>query len=765
MSAHLLHVTALLAQQAPAEGMVRITEWVSLSRWPGYALWGAGLLLLGALYLSYRAVRGAPRPVVVGLLILRALLAGLVFAVILEPGVRDLDTTPEPNLVILAVDSSASMAEPDGASGRPRYDGALAAAQALYTQLEAQPAHRPHLVLFDDAVRAMPEAPPATATGAGTVLRGPLETADTLARGKLGGLVLFTDGNDTDGLLAEDVQKLVEGLQGPVHTVLAAQPEAFRDVAIDRVLADEFAFVRNPLTFQVVLRHRGFSGLTLPLSLAEDGQPIATKQITLSDTDETIVDFTFEPKTAGKHIYTLSCPPRPEERIVENNRFDFAVKIIRDRIRVLQVAGRPSWDERFVRRLLKENPSVDLISFFILRSPSDNAAASNQELSLIPFPTRELFTEQLHTFDVVILQDFNYRPYQMGMYLANIRDFVTKNGGGLLMIGGSLSFSEGAYDNTPIADILPVTLWPGPGHIDEERFTPRLTKAGRSHPITQLGDLGRGDDPFAQLPALAGINLVRGVAPGGEVLLSHPFLNADGEAHPVIAVREVENGRSMAILTDSTWTWSLPHVGAGGRGDVHRRLFANALRWLIRDPELSRVQVAAEQSVAFEGEPVDIEVRTFDPKYRPQGDADVVLEVRRLDEPGAEPVVLRAQSGADGTARFSFDPPAAGPYRVNARASEKGPIGSDVDAFVVRKGSLEARHLQPRDGLPRALAERSGGEVVGLDEATSLRFEDHERRKVHRQSSRPIWDQAWVVALLCLVAAAEWWWRRRRGFA
>ena len=132
------------------------------------------------------------------------------------------------------------------------------------------------------------------------------------------------------------------------------------------------------------------------------------------------------------------------EAIAENNARAFLLKVIRDKIRVLQVTGRPSWDERFLRGLLKHDPNVDLVSFFILRTPTDVELVPSDELSLIPFPTEELFQEQLRSFDVVFLQNFNYGPYGIGAYLGEISDYV-EEGGGLAMIGGDLSFTSGGY--------------------------------------------------------------------------------------------------------------------------------------------------------------------------------------------------------------------------------------------------------------------------------------------------------------------------------
>ena len=130
-----------------------------------------------------------------------------------------------------------------------------------------------------------------------------------------------------------------------------------------------------------------------------------------------------------------------------NNTRSFVVRVIRDKIRVLQVSGAPSWDVRALRQMLKSNPNVDLISFFILRTQDSISLVPNDEMSLIPFPTRELFEQQLPSFDLIILQNFEFRPYGIGDYLENIRSYV-EGGGGLAMLGGAVSFSAGGYFGT-----------------------------------------------------------------------------------------------------------------------------------------------------------------------------------------------------------------------------------------------------------------------------------------------------------------------------
>lgn len=763
----------------------------ALTSLPTWALAAVGCVLLGGLVLSTTSTRGAPLKLRGGLFALRLLLCVAVFVVLLEPGRRLLATSKESDHVIVAVDTSGSMSVGEGSSQRVRQ--AAAAALDVVDDLNAR-GFIPEIELFAgdtkkatvDELKALRDGT-ATADGSESRLQSVVDAVSDDAGAPLGGVVVISDGADTTGLtpslsvdLRERLTRLGAPLQAPVHAVVIGADANFKDVVVERAVADEFAFVRNPLKVEVSLRQRGYEGTVVPVTLAEDGLIVARTEVTLpKDGESATVKFEVTPQRAGKRLYTVQSPVLDGEAIRENNRLDFTVKLIRDRIRVLQVAGRPSWDERFVRRLLKENPSVDLISFFILRSTTDISGAPNSEMSLIPFPTKELFTEQLHTFDVVIFQDFNYAPYNMGMYLKNVADYV-REGGGFLMLGGDLTFAEGDYQNTELRDVLPLTMRAGRGNLDVEDFTPVVTEAGKNHPITDVSSaLASTEQGIAALPPLQGLNLSAGLAPGAVALLTHPFLNTDdGTPQPVIAVKDVDKGRAVAITTDTLWHWALPHVGNGGAGastgDAHRKLIANTLRWLIRDPELSHVKLTLEargdlHSRGVEpGSEVTAVVRTFDAKYLPEGGAKLKLTLTPL-EAGGTARSIEGETGPDGTFRAPLMPDKAGAWRarvdVVANDGTGRPAGSDEDVFVVRGASLERLYAEARPDILKAFAAGSGGRTVDKDDVKGLEFVDHQKVRVHRQKTEPLWNTPAALAIVVALACAEWWWRRRRGFA
>ncbi len=131
--------------------------------------------------------------------------------------------------------------------------------------------------------------------------------------------------------------------------------------------------------------------------------------------------------------------------------------MVRDKIRVLMISGNPSMNYRFMRTALKNDPSIDLLSFVILRTPTDILNVPLQEQSLIPFPVETLFTKELNNFDLLIFDNLAFPPLHHSNYLENIREFV-RGGGGFAMIGGPNLLDGGRYARTPLEEILPIRV-------------------------------------------------------------------------------------------------------------------------------------------------------------------------------------------------------------------------------------------------------------------------------------------------------------------
>ena len=778
----------------------QFNDWrfTALSPLPGWALALCAALALASVALAgwglRREQRASRRAV---LLALRALSAALALALVLEPGLELLATSKVRARVALLVDTSRSMklpASPGGPSraeeaARPFANAAELSALAKRFQLDAftfdsQSRPTTELALGDVAGAA------ARSTGARTDLLAAIAGAASGGGGRpLAGIVVATDGADNVDLrggLNPEARDALKKLGAPVLP-LSVGTGALKDLAVEDVRVDDFAFVRNNLDLEVTVAARGFPTTQVPLTLKREGRLVAQATVTVGGgVPSAKAKLSFVPDETGKFAFTVSAPVYEGEAVAENNQKSFVLKVIRDRVRVLLVVGRPSWDERFLRQLLKKDPNVDLISFFILRTPSDEANASQEDLSLIPFPTEEIFREQLKTFDLVIFQNFGYRPYHMAQYLPGIAEYV-EGGGAFAMLGGEQSFSLGDYGGTPIEEILPVTLLPtaAPGST-AELVAPRLTDAGARHPLTRLVPSATANaGVWSALPKLPGHNLTAGAKAGAQVLLDDP---AHGGA-PVLAVGQFGRGRSMALTSDSTWYWSLVAAGAGQGARAYETFWHNAIRWLVRDPAFTPVKLTSERDVFEAGEPVSLDAQARTTDYGAAAGAGVKVELFSAED-GHLLQFPDAVAGADGDARLSLENVPPGAYNAVAtfdlkhsggevpRAAGGGsatalPAGGGGEvpranaAFVVEAGGPELTDAAPRPELLEQIADATGGEVHAADTAklSQLPFRDPRRVEIGQRQSKPLWDQLWAILALSGVLGAEWTLRRRWGYA
>ena len=772
-----------------SDELTRIVSHAALSR-AGTVL--VCLVAVATLGLWAWSLRRMPLPRRVTLLSLRAVGIAAALVVVLQPALRRERRAHMPSRVVVLVDESASMSLPE--HGRTRLDTALDVARRAVddpslrapdrsVELYALPPRADHDGKLTPVTLPRQALDAQTASGTDTRLVESLERLPRSPDRDLAGVIVVSDGAD-HGLLGSgaDVRERLLALDAPIHTLMVGDPQ-LRDLTIDHVAHDDFAFVRTPISFEVEVRAvgGGWQGRSVPVVLRRDGQVVATTQVVLSDGAPRKVSLRHVPERVGEFVFDVSIPPQPGELTPRNNLSRFPLRVVRDRVRVLQVCGRPSWDERFLRSLLKRDPNIDLVSFFILRTPSSVEVASTDELSLIQFPTDELFRQSLHTFDLVVLQNFDFGPYQMGIYLPEIRRYV-EEGGALAMLGGELSFDGGGWANTAVEGVLPVELGVPAPAIDTHAVHARLTTAGKTHPLTALAlDVEESARVFGELPALDGVNLVRRARAGATVLAVHPtLLDADRQPLPIIAVREAGKGRVLSVGSDSTWRWAFEGP-AQGTGRPYERFWESAIRWLVRDPALSLLRLdldrdSGQASSRGTASPVgrdegQASVTAVGPDYLPIAGAKVEFSLERIVDPEGlgSPSVDLAHAAPEAGAtdeRGHVDRPLPtlpeGAYRFVASSTLGGRPARDEKILVVAGTERELADPVPRPALMKALA--VGGEARTASQGTSgLSLRAPREVRVAASEDRPLWTSPLTLFVGFLALALAWWLGRRWG--
>ena len=735
----------------------------------GWLMLAAWFLLAAALAASLYGYRGVDPRKRLLLSALRLVAIANLAMVLAGPARVHTEGQQRRDPLAVLIDGSRSMRvqDVDGAARSSAVEAWLASRSGAFERLSEE--HRLRFFLVGDGLE--PWTPSAalpsdgTSTDLGQALFG---LQEALAGEYPAGVLLVSDGADRSALgraLRSEgeagVKRLTEGLAFPVSTWTLGSEAGPPDLSVSLKLPP-FGFVRRPLAVEASVQLSSLQAREIDVLLREDGEIISIRSLRLEQGDPQVVSFEVKPDQVGFHTYRVEVPTLSGDAIVENNSAEATVKVVRDRTRVLQVTSRPSWDVKFLRRLLKTDPNIDLVSFFILRNSERKGplVRNGGELSLIAFPYEELFTEDLQGFDLVIFQNFwfgSFMRHPSDRFLLNLVDYV-RAGGAFLLIGGDPAFGEGDYGNSPLAEVMPTDIPAGAARPD--RFRAVLTETGQRHPITRLDrDEARNQSRWKQLPMLQNLNPLGSLRRGAVALLS-----AGQSGGLLAAARSVGKGRTMAFANDETWRWSMSGASDRSAGREHALFWRNAIRWLVKDVEQEQVQVILDAENYDLGDPVQVQVRVLGENYAPRANMEVVGSVGPLD--GESWQELSERTDADGQ------------ITVTTTAREEGVMVARVDVVGVPDpfGHAEARASvverrgeladpRSRADLMAALSEATGGAVL-QGEAPDPR--DMERRPANtllamERRVEVLWSRWWWLLLAVVPLGVEWTLRRRLG--
>lgn len=726
---------------------------------------------------------------------LRLALLGLLVAAFAEPSlVRELAQDPRRSVAVL-IDRSASMGI-EGTAARPRWQRAADAVQTLAEHQAIVPyTFDGSLERLRRGVRAAAGDGAATAeTGAALEAVSPLGTTTDLraALTSLAGLdrpvglsavAIVSDGIDRgplaplggdDAALDSATLDALEALDVPIHAIHLADEVPVFDLSVEQIRAAGFAFTRTELPVAVDLHiqaHAATDG-TFDLRLAENGRLIESRTLPLDGPRRRTETFTVQPQHVGRDVLTAQIVGLPGEATLANNRADVVVDVVRDRIRVLQLAGRPSWDARFLRSALRAAPGVDLVSFYVMVDEEAGLFVQAQDTTLIPFPTRTLFEEALPTFDIVVLQDFGFGPFgvlrhalQLGAYLGE--------GGAFWVIGGRRSLAAGGYRGTPIGRWMPAVLRPLDAGDDGYRDATAgelLTDVGARHPVTRIADDPDESARLWRALTLPGHNT--GLAAREEAAT---LLKA-GDGSPVLALGTWGAGRTALLATSGLWTWAFPDdrapLPAEAMRRAHGRLLDQLMRWLVRDPVFDdlRLEVPAEPIPQGSAAPIRVVATALD--RTPRADVTVDLQVRRLEPPAgaagtptAAVRKLRLQTDERGEVDASIGGLDRGAYEIVATARIDGHDASSRAPLVVGPATRELLDLSADDRVLRALTEASGGELLQRAPSAPLPARSRVEAGVAIRVRTELWSRPELWLVLVGLLGLEWWLRRRWGLA
>jgi hypothetical protein len=647
---------------------------------------------------------------------LRALAGVVLVAALAGPVLQDEDRTALSDIIIAVVDESASQR----IAGRPEQ---VAAALA---DLEAEVAARPGTEL---RVVRLGDAPPEAPDG-GTLLMGAL--AQALAeepQGRIAGVVLITDGQVHDLAAAPQVP-------APMHVLLTgASGDWDRRLVVRN--APAFGILGEEITLTVRIEDQGAApeATTAALTIAIDGGPPMQFQVPLGQD----MDLPLTLPHGGMNVLQFATPLVEGELTDRNNGAVIQINGVRDRLRVLLVSGEPHPGERTWRNLLKSDPAVDLVHFTILRPPEKQDGVPVEELSLIAFPTRELFVEKIQEFDLIIFDRYRRRGILPNEYLQNVADYVA-GGGAVLVAGGPEYGSADSVFRSPLAAVLPGEPT---ARVLEEGFVPLVTAMGERHPVTAgLADLAPRPADADGVPGWGRwFRLVEvRPMPDASVVMAGP------DEMPLLVLDRVGQGRVALMASDHAWLWSRGYEGGGPQLELLRRL----AHWLMQEPELEEEALWVEPS----GQTLRIIRRSLAEEVAP-------VTVTRPD--GAE-VALVLDEVSPGRWETLWEAPEIGLYRLTDGVEETviaaGPAAPREFEATIADGAALAPVIAPTggvvvplsEGMPSLRAVREGRPAAGRGWIGFVPREAYVTADIRVAPVLPAW--AWLLIGGALVLAA-----------
>ncbi|WP_333714720.1 hypothetical protein [Yoonia sp.] len=542
---------------------------------------------------------------------LRALASLALLAALTNPSLQQEQRDPLSDIVLVVVDESASQRVSD----RPAQNAAALA--NIAEELARLPNTDMRQVTLRDA-----EGDLGT-----TLMTAVTEALAEEPQARVAGIILISDGR------LHDLDR-APALPAPTHLMLTGQPDDWdRRLVVEN--APAFAILGEEVNLNLRVEDQGAApdAVSVPLTIAINGDTPLTVPVPIGET----VRLPITLPRGGMNVLQFTVPTEDGELTDRNNATVVQINGVRDRLSVLLVSGEPHPGERTWRNLLKSDSAVDLVHFTILRPPEKQDGVPVNELSLIAFPTRELFLEKIHDFDLIIFDRYRRRGILPSTYFENIVDYVRQGGAVLVSSGPEYGGAESIY-RSPLGAILPGAPT---ARVFEQGYTPLISDLGQRHPVTEgLADLmpGATDD----LPGWGRwFRLVDVLVPETATTVMQGF-----DDRPLLTLDRIGEGRVALIASDHSWLWDRGFEGGGPQLELLRRL----AHWMMKEPELEEEALWVEPT----GQTMRIIRRTLGLET---GDVTIT-------HPDGTETVLSLDEVSPGRFEAIWDAPEIGLYRL-----------------------------------------------------------------------------------------------------
>lgn len=623
-----------------------------------------------------------------------------------------------------------------------------------------------------------PVLPPLVAAGRGSDISMAIRQA--LTTDNPAAIILVTDGQKTGNEPKEAALEAKErGI--PLLIVGVGDPSRPRNLVVEAPLARSQAWQDEPFEIDAFIATDGIEPGTLQAQLIEQrvddsdaavgsGVVVQTVPVTIEKLgDRGRASFSHTPKETGRFVYTVRVEPLEDELLEDDNQAASAVVQIlsRERVRVLLVAGAPSWEYRLVQKLLARDKTV-VVSCWLQTLDEERAQEGTRQITHLPITKADLFY-----YDVILLFDPNPQEFDQA-WIELLKEFVGDHSGGLLFMAGP-KYSGRLLTNARTAELgklLPISFG-DVGALEvaallstNQRAWPlKVVPANIDHPVMQF--YPEREETLRRWETLPGIFWSfpsSDAKPTAQVLVEHsdPTLRSVEGSRPLMVAGRYGSGHTLYLGFNGTWRWRK----AGRQAEFFDKFWIQTIRYLVEGRSLEgrrRGYVQTNRDRFEIGEKVEITARLFDATYSPLvlPKIDATLQAPG-DSPETVPLIPIANQPGGYEATILAKKTGAHSLRINLPASD-AESGLVEAKFTVKLPSVETNQVWLNKPLLTDLASLSGGkyfEVNQLDQLAAAVPDKTETVEV-RSKPDPLWDVRGMLIALVGLLCIEWLVRKR----
>jgi uncharacterized membrane protein len=466
------------------------------------------------------------------------------------------------------------------------------------------------------------------------------------------------------------------------------------------------------------VRARGIGRDAATITVEADGRVVATDTVKAPASGDLVhVRLRVPPLPAGVHRLAVRARPLANETVTENNEWQTSIEVRQGPDRVLYVDGEPRPEFAFLRRAVATDSGVQVVGLMRSAEHKFLRLGVRDSLELLGgFPTSR---EELFAYRAIILGSIEASFFTADQ-LRMIADFVSRRGGGLLVLGGRASMSEGGFADTPLSDILPVTLTRGEPNVDGPATTLKVrpTRAGEALASLQLRASATASRArWDSLPSLTTVNRAGALRAGATVLLAGTAEGGRSDV-PVLAWQRYGRGKSAVFTVQDSWLWKMDATIAVD-DQTFQTFWRQMVRWLVDDSP-APFEVAASPARVAPGEPVTLRARLADKFFADINDANVSAVVTTPTGNNLT-VPLEWSLREDGSYTGRFTATDSGRYAITATA-RRGADSSSVASttLLVDDRGADVAQAEQRPAVLRRIANETGGHYYTLDDVARL---------------------------------------------